>query len=167
LALDTTRLANGALEVTVRAVDQQYVTQITLHYQVDNPFVNERPTVTVLTPRPAASVRGLVTLAGSAGDSDGTVASVEFRVAGGPWAAASLDGTSWSATLDTAGLPNGPLLIEVRSFDGQNYSEVPAVTVIVDNAPPSGGFLPGLEGSVAIAAMAALATCAVGRRRRA
>jgi len=61
---------------------------------------------------------------------------------------------------------NGPFIIEVRAFDGQNYSDVRSVTVIADNPATGGGLLPGFDLTAAAIAFGAFAVVVRLRGRR-
>jgi hypothetical protein len=164
--IDTTLLMNGTINVTFQAIDDAHATSETRTYIVANPFVNVVPTVDFLTPSSGSYLRGSVTLAGSVSDPDTPVATVEYRLGQGPWRAAAIQGTSWSATLDTSGLADGPVIIELRAFDGYNYSSSSFVTVNVDNgpAPEAGVSLETL--ALAVLALAAVAGVAIVLLRR-
>lgn len=165
--LDTTLYPNGVVNVTFRASDGANVTEVVRTYRIDNPILIEPPTLEILTPRPGAVVRGTVSVAGSFTDPDSTNVSVTYRVAGGAWQNATAAGSgSWSASFETAGLPNGPVVFEARAFDGLNYSALAVLTVNVDNPASGGGFLPGLEAAAALGALGAAAWGRGALRRR-
>jgi len=157
IIIDTTPYPNGAVNVTFHAFDGEFDLLVVRRYVINNPVVDTPPTVDIVTPTPGATVRGDFTLGGTANDPEGNLTSVEYRESGGAWKRADLSGTSWTVTVRSGSHANGPFLIEVRAFDGQNYSEVAAVTVIADNPPSGGGFLPGLELASAVVALGALA----------
>ncbi len=167
--VDTTLLPNGTIIVTFQAIDNAHATFETRSYIVANPFVDVVPTVDFLTPSSGSYLRGTVTLAGSVSDPDTPVATVEYRIGQGPWTAATIQGTTWTATLDTAGLPDGPVIIELRAFDGYNYSSSSFVTVNVDNGVVAEAGLPLETLALAVLALAAVAGIAfvLLKRRRA
>ena len=105
---------------------------------------NTIPTISITIPGEGDTVKGEVTIQGTASDEDGTVEKVEISVEGEPWLPAT--GTeSWSFALDTHELDNREYTIKVRSFDGKNYSDENSITVRVENKEDGGndGFLPG------------------------
>ncbi len=153
-ALDTTLTPNGEAVITFRASDGSNITETTRRYVIDNPFVNTPPTLDVLTPHSGALIQTAVDMAGSLSDPEDSNLTVDYRVGGGPWHAATVTPGAWSASLDPAPFPNGPVLIEVRAFDGVSYSQSAFVTVIVDNPTPVAG---GLSGVLLLAAVLVLA----------
>lgn len=162
---DTRTVPNGPLVVSFRAHDSEYTVVVSRTYAVDNPFVNAPPAVEILSPRAGTTVAAMMTLAGTVDDPDADTVTVEWRVADGEWTAATVTGPTWSATVDVSGLEDGPATFEVRASDGTNTSEVAILTVIVDNPPPPGGFLPGAGPALALAALAGAAAALGGRRR--
>ncbi len=94
--------------------------------------VNLLPLVAIDTPQDGSDVEGIVTIEGTATDVDGTVEEVEVRIDGGDWQTAT-GTTSWSYDWDTTQEPNGANLVEARSYDGIEHSELEAITLIVDN----------------------------------
>ncbi len=78
------------------------------------------------------SVTGTIVIAGNALD-DNSVQNVEVRIDGGSWNQATLSGSSWSYAFNTSTVINGVHTIEVRSFDGTQYSEVRGLSVNVSN----------------------------------
>lgn len=156
IAVDTTDYPNGPINVTFRASDALSVTEVTRSYTVDNPFVNSAPTLVIATPHPGAVIEGPSEIAGTVDDADGGTLTVEYRIAGGAWKSATVTGSTWSATIDPAGFADGPLTIEVRAFDGTDYSQTSVLTVAVENPAGPGG------GSDAMLALAVVAVGAVG-----
>jgi hypothetical protein len=68
---------------------------------------------------------------------------------------------------DTTDLSNGKYQLEVRAFNGIDYSEITARQFTVDNQKAQAkGFIPGFSGLVALLALVA-ATVPLLRRKRA
>lgn len=113
---------------------------------------NLPPIVTIIDPPKGAVLRGNITLRGTASDSDGVIQKVEIKVDSGSWITAN-GTTSWSYNWDTTTVTNGLHTIYVRSYDGEKYSLVESVTVVVDNGEkiPSFAFLLTLTILVAMA----------------
>ena len=93
------------------------------------------PTVSITSPAPAAIVGGTVTIAATASDNSGTVASVQFFVdgvaLGGPDTTAP-----FTAAWATSG--NGARVLTARATDAAgNPATSSPVSVTVDNTPPS------------------------------
>lgn len=89
---------------------------------------------------------GLVHLAGTATDSNGTVSAVEVRsrmdaVTWSSWGAATNTGTNFSTwTYDVAGVTEGASLdLEVRAYDGTDYSATIALTLYINKRPHNAG----------------------------
>jgi hypothetical protein len=156
VAVNTTPYGNGPVTVTFRASDTRSATETTRSYTVDNPFVNARPAVTIATPRPAAVIETATEIAGTVDDANGGTLTVEWRHSGGAWMAATVTGSTWSAPLDPTDWPTGPVLIEVRAFDGTDYSDSAFVTVNIERATGGSG------GSDLTLAFALVAVGAVG-----
>lgn len=99
------------------------------------------PTVSVTHPGPV--VRGAVTLAATATDTRGTVASVVLQqapVGGGGWTTiCTVTASPYACPWATAALPDGPRDLRAIATDDSGYSatSVP-VTTLVDNTAPSG-----------------------------
>ena len=166
LAVNTQDYGDRPIEVTFFAFDGSLTTQTTRTYTISNPFVNTAPTLVVLSPRAGTTLRGLFTLAGTIDDPDAQNLSVEYRIVGGDWHEAIVTSSTWSAPIESAQLPNGPVTLEVRAFDQVTYSEVATLTVIVDNPADTGGFLPGPGAPAAALAIAGAAVLLIARNRR-
>ncbi len=68
-------------------------------------------------------VSGVVTISGTAESPQGTIQRVEVRIGSGEWKPAR--GTElWTYAWDTTTLPNGAVMVSVRSYDGNTYSGV-------------------------------------------
>jgi predicted transcriptional regulator len=105
--------------------------------------LNVPPTVNITYPGDSQTVNGVVTITGSASDSDGTVQKVEVKIDDGGWQLAS-GTTSWSFIWNTTTFSDGLHTIYARSYDGFNYSETKSVQVNVYNIvnqPPVAEFV--------------------------
>ena len=122
---------------------------------------NRIPTIAITFPGEGDTVKGTVTVLGTASDEDGTIEKVEITIDGGTWLPAT--GTdSWSFVVDTEELENGEYSIKTRCFDGENYSEEKSITVKVENNNEEGGddsFLPGFGVMVLLTALGVLIIC--------
>ncbi|UCG68775.1 MAG: PKD domain-containing protein, partial [Thermoplasmata archaeon] len=107
--------------------------------------VNTPPEVVIDSPKEDdPPVAGIVTIRGTASDTDGSVDRVEVRIDSGNWLLAEDDSSDnswseWSYEWNTEdGVPNGEHTIYVRANDGESYTEPPAsVLVNVSNIPSS------------------------------
>ena len=99
------------------------------------PIPNILPEATIDSPADGATVNGIVEITGHATDADGTVELVQVRIDGGEWYNASYSSSTgeWSYSWNTNLVPNGEYRIEVRCFDGIDYSNISTVNVTVDN----------------------------------
>jgi hypothetical protein len=109
---------------------------------------NEPPSVAITFPVEGQQYSGALMLEGSAGD-DKAVESVEYRIDGGVWT--DVEGTdTWSLELDTTQLSTGTHQLEVRAYDGEEWSILDKVVFEVDQPPevtlttPITGSLDGL-----------------------
>jgi hypothetical protein len=136
---DTTAYTNGEHTIKARAKDDLglYSQEKSIRIIVDNGG-NILPSVQITSHSGSEVVSGETEIKGTAGDHDGNVESVEFRIDSGKWNAAT--GTnSWSYTWDTTTTTNGEHVLYVRAKDNSNeYSQIESVTLIVDN----GGNIP-------------------------
>lgn len=115
---------------------------------------NKIPTVSITSPGEGDTVKGKVTLEGTASDEDGTVEKVEISIKEGAWLPAT--GTeSWSFEWDTGDSENGEYMIKVRSCDGSDYSDEITITLTVENKEDEGGggIIPGFGLLIFIGAM--------------
>lgn len=120
------------------------------HAVVGAPSGNLPPTCTVTAPNSGDTVSGLVSIAGTASDPDGTVARVEVKIDEGPWLVA-VGTSSWMLNWNTSVPGNGEHSIHVRSYDGTDYSAEVTLTVTVSNAPP-----PGQDNTLCFAVLAVI-----------
>ena len=97
--------------------------------------LNQIPECVISSPSAGTVVSGDITVAGTSGDPDGSVVTVEVKMDDGPWTPVS--GTvSWSYEWNTTSVADGNHTIHARSFDGTSYSAEVAVTVHVNNTVP-------------------------------
>jgi hypothetical protein len=166
IALDTSGLGNGPINVTFRASDGITNTTAVRAFTVDNPFVNTPPTVSIVTPQPGAIVSSPFEMAGSVEDADGGTLTVEYRIGSGEWRTANVTGNTWSAPVDLTHAADGPATIEVRASDGLDVSSTVRLTLIVDNAPPPGSGFGDLLLALVIVAVGAVGAVALVVWRR-
>ena len=100
----------------------------------DNEEENHKSVVTISYPKDNAVVSSLVMISGISSDPDGDddIYKVEVKISDNDWDRA--DGTlQWSYFWDAYDYEDGMYIISVRSWDGEDYSEVQTITVEVDN----------------------------------
>lgn len=94
--------------------------------------VNEPPIIEITKPAEGAKVFGLIEVAGTSSDTDGSVELVQIMIDDDKWI--DLEGIAeWSYQIETTNLSNGPHTISVRAYDGENHSEEASITLEVDN----------------------------------
>ena len=105
---------------------------------------NQPPTIEISHPLEGATVSGTVTISGKASDPDGneTLVRMEIRIDSGNWKNAT-GTTSWSYDWNTKKTSNGNHTIEVRAWDGINYSSIDSIVLNVQNKKKEG--IPGFE----------------------
>ena len=105
---------------------------------------------------------GKIKIKGTSSD-DTDAVKVEVRIDGGAWMEA--DGTSsWSYEVDTDKMEEGNHTVEVRSFDGEKYSDPEAVTFEVDHEKAKKEEEPGF--GLALVTLSMLGAVRLERRRR-
>ena len=105
------------------------------------PEPNILPSISITSPGNNAKVSDIVTISGTASDSDGSVTNVELKFDDNDWfnvpivSASSLE---WNYTWNTKDVENGMHTIYAKAFDGMNYSAVVSVDVNVYNKVVAG-----------------------------
>jgi hypothetical protein len=119
---------------------------------------------------PGTRLRGAAALSGTVVRGTHAVARVEVRLDGGSWREAAHNGV-WNLTLDTVRLRDGAHQLEVRAYDGREYSRTVNGTIEVDNSKTvqAGGISAGpvmVAVGLAVAVAAAAGVVVAMRRRR-
>lgn len=99
---------------------------------------NLLPTLEIISPSDFEDVSGVVVISGVAEDDDGDIVRVEVRVDEGAWEEAQ-GTTAWSYSLNTSNLADGEHTISARAFDGEEYSDITAISIIVAQEEKSDG----------------------------
>lgn len=100
-----------------------------------SPPPNESPECSITYPTSETELSGLVTVTGTSTDQDGPVLKVEVKIDDGVWEEAN--GTSsWVYEWNTSAMLDGNHTISARAFDGENYSTIVSISVVVDNYIP-------------------------------
>jgi hypothetical protein len=95
---------------------------------------NQAPVATMTSPAAGAAVRGTIPLTATATDNTG-VASLTFRVGGNPFQ--TFEVPPFATNLNTTLRGDGPLTISATATDLVGLTNQSAVTVTVDNTPPT------------------------------
>jgi hypothetical protein len=99
------------------------------------------PSVKILNPSDGEIVSGVINVNGTATAGIGDIQKVEIRFNGEDfWYNATVDETvasartiNWRKNWDTTNLRNGSCLVEVRSYDIKNHSDIVQISVIISN----------------------------------
>lgn len=137
-AVDTRNLADGSHTITARAFDAAGLAAArSISVTIANGSVDSAPPVVAIeAPTDGASVKGTISVVGSATD-DSRVVKVEVAIDGSAWVPAA-GTTSWSASVDTRIHPDGPHTIVARAVDASGREATQSTAVVVDNASMSG-----------------------------
>jgi len=140
---DTTTVANGWHHIGAVAWDNgSRMADTSIQMYVQNTEPNHAPWVHILTPPNHATVRGVTTVGGEAGDPDAndSVELVQVKIDAGDWRNATPRGDNgswnhWSYDWDTTTVDDGWHALSARAFDGDLYSDVAVNEYFVDNVP--------------------------------
>lgn len=93
-----------------------------------------KPSVSILRPVTSSTVHGMVKIEGTAGHQRAgmRIVRVMVQIDNGTWSIAQ-NTSSWQFLWDATNVKNGPHTINVKAFDGQNYSNAAIIDVFVDN----------------------------------
>ena len=167
---NSSRAANGKHKVSFRAFDGSlYSPEVAVNVVVNNVVVNRRPSVAISGPSADKALAGTAILFGTASDPDGAVARVEMSLDGSGWSTVT-GTTSWSYSLDTTTMKNGHHAIQVRAYDGTDFSDGAWLNFTVSNAAAStssGPSLAVLGGIVAVILVVAIVAFMLMRRKKA
>ncbi|MCK5290844.1 MAG: hypothetical protein KAR39_02375 [Thermoplasmata archaeon] len=176
-SLNTTNLSEDTHTIFARSYDgTEYSSIASVTVVVDR---NEPPSISAISISPGQELSGEVNITGDASDEDGNdeIIRVEVRIDGGNWLNAT--GTSrWSFLLNTFDLENGNHTLQLRAYDGTDYSTTLEIPFTVDNevvtdcpdGTECGGILPiigwlGLIAVIVVLLVASLILVAKARKR--
>jgi hypothetical protein len=119
---------------------------------------NTPPTVELVSPDEGPA-KGMVLLEGLASDADGdTIERVEVRFDSGLWQMAT-GGNAWYYEWDTTKTPDGPVVVSIRAYDGQDHSDVQQYDFSVKN--PDTEPTPGTDPMIWVLAIVVIVIVAV------
>jgi Bacterial Ig domain len=138
LSINTTTLSNGSHNLKLRVTDtsgNQAWYDRTIN--VNNTVVSTAPNVGFTSPASGATVKGTITVTGTASSGAG-VARVEVEVVGGSYQLAS-GTTSWSLSLNTAAYADGAQTLKARVTDNKGVQAWADLPIVISNtvAPPA------------------------------
>jgi hypothetical protein len=132
---DTTNISDGLYNITIGFYSWSGESTIkTIQVIVNNAaqYINQITTVSIINPANDASLKGIITINGTAFDIESNIQFIEIKLNDGSWEQA--EGTNlWNFIWNTTNLENGEYIIYARSYDGENYSNTESVNVFVEN----------------------------------
>ena len=135
--IDTTKYKDGAYTVKAVAYNAAgQTTTVTHPVTIQNGTANVAPTVGITSPGSGAVLAGTsVPYTLTAGDTDGTVASVELKLISGSTTkvVASKAAAPWSGTFSTSGLPNGAATLMATATDNLGKATSVQRSVSINN----------------------------------
>lgn len=102
-----------------------------------------------------------VQVSGDVNDDVGAIM-VEFRIDNGSWVLSELEGTAWTLDVPTQNLDEGEHTLEVRAYDGIQYSAIASTTFSFERSDEE----PGFGAMIAVIAMMTVLVTTRSRRRR-
>ena len=137
ISLDTTLLPNGRYDLTAKVFqDSVEMASHSISIRIKNIYMNIIPECSITQPHNGQIVQDFLNIKGSAHDSDGQVEYVEWRVLGySDWQVAQ-GRELWKDQLDTISFLDGDYVLEARTSDGFDYSEITQVVFVVEHPPP-------------------------------
>ncbi|HDO19781.1 MAG TPA: hypothetical protein ENG74_03550, partial [Thermoplasmatales archaeon] len=95
--------------------------------------INHKPTLSIEYPLDGAEVYGILIIRGTADDLEGNLKLIQVKVDGGKWSSA-IGLENWSYQIDTELLDDGYHEIYARAWDGELYSDIYGIKILVRNA---------------------------------
>jgi predicted transcriptional regulator/major membrane immunogen (membrane-anchored lipoprotein)/sulfur transfer protein SufE len=139
---DTTTVEDGWHSITAVVWDGIDDGHDVIEVKVENHPANSPPHVEIMEPSNGETVSGVIEILLRAWDSDGKedVETVYVKIDDGTWHEATFVGyegdySRWIFEWDTTTVDDGEHHIHARAWDGEEYSEIDTIYVIVDNEP--------------------------------
>lgn len=134
LALDTQGVPDGRYLLLAETVTYGWS-----NWSMINVTLINQPGIEFTSPAPSAVVSGVVTIAGTASSPYTPLTEVDVSVDRGPWSTASVSGSptalTWSASVDTTGLSNGPHDFTARVTNAYGRTTTTGRALNVGNPP--------------------------------
>jgi len=126
-------LSSGTHEITLVVYDDHNISSriVSLSLTVVNSD-SEPPVASVTSPENGTTVKGTINITGTASDNR-AILYVEYRLKGSAVWSHAFGTEDWKAQVDTTQMDDGEHIVEIRSWDGQQYSSVSEITFTVRN----------------------------------
>jgi hypothetical protein len=122
-----------------------------------------KPEVEITSPQPSGTWKGKVTVAGTVKKGSREVVNVQVQMDSKGWKNAT-GNYSWTYQIDTKTLKTGKHTLQVRAYDGKDYSPTVSRDIKVNNEPAAR--TPMMDGELALALVIGIMIFCVKRRRR-
>ena len=108
--------------------------EVNTTFTIDPPSVPDTipPTLQISSPENGTIVKGELTISGEATD-DRQVTRIDYRIPGSMDWTPIVTSTSWSFTMNTSVLSDGEHTLEIRCYDGIQYSDIRSVSINAQN----------------------------------
>ena len=121
-----------------------YCCQASIFFNLTESVQKYPPTIEIISPSGGQHVYGNISITGTARDSDGSVENIQIKIDNSSWINVMWTNVggiySWDYTWNTKEVKNGDHIIQARSYDGTNYSNVSVQTIFVKNEDETPGF---------------------------
>lgn len=132
---------------------------------VAGPPASVKPSVSFLSPSEGQKIKGKFNVTGAVVKGTMNITRVQLRVDFGDWVDVS-GAAAWHITLDTTRFQNGNHTLQVRAFDGTEYSDTVVRTVDLENPKPSKRLIvPMMDGWMVVALLATVGALYYVRRK--
>lgn len=130
---DTTTVPNGLHNVSAAVTDMDDATTFRNVYLTVNNRVNLAPSISIMHPLDGALVNGIVSINGTASDSDGNISMISIRIDDGNWTDIGKV-SPWELKWNTRSIENGSHAVLARAIDNEGAKVYYMVNVTVFNA---------------------------------